>query len=302
VNVKQSVALATKWIRKRWTFLDWRLGLISLITVVALVATGLVYLLGSDAILNPSTHEGAMFASWVASVRLFAVVGLTTTVVSLVRPEFEGFDARARILFRKQDGAHIDYVISTIHRVFEHYAEKSKVTVIIDDYDAGENKYWVRGKMKTTIRNYIEDIRSQYPGKIKMSDVTLPPAGKQENKIAYLLVNATPLLGTTKFDKEIFHQFVTTVDRDERCNIDHSVDTWVLGETEDNSYETVRYTQFLSLSFHNHLDREVMISLVENGQERQLRLTPGQKLKALEMTDIKPGQDVYTFTIGRVDP
>jgi hypothetical protein len=117
---------------------DWRVWAIFAALFVVVAATGAMYALGLG--LSPDTNFGAVFASWVGGVALFAVAGTIVAIVSLVRPEHESFDARARILFRRQSGRHIDYAISRIKEVLEHYAEATERRIVINEYDEKSKK------------------------------------------------------------------------------------------------------------------------------------------------------------------
>src|SRR5437588_7652008 len=108
--------LATKY----WTLirrLDWRVWAVIAASTASIIATGFVYWMRWG--LDPSTHFGAVFASWVGGVALFVIAGAVVALVSLARPEMESFDARARILFRRQTGKHIDYLIQRMQTVLE---------------------------------------------------------------------------------------------------------------------------------------------------------------------------------------
>src|SRR4029079_3618023 len=98
--------------------MEGRSGAVFLAAVICILATVFIYWMGYG--LDPATHFGAAFASWVGGLVLFVVAGTVVALVSLVRPENESFDARARILFRRQTGKHIDYIVDRIKGVLEH--------------------------------------------------------------------------------------------------------------------------------------------------------------------------------------
>ena len=112
--------------------MDWRIASILIATAGSVAAT----LLGFDRGFDRGTagrFARDVFAGWVAGVGFFGLVGVVVAIVSLVRPEDEGFESRARILFRGQDGRHIHYIVDRIRETLEHYAELVVETVAIAD-------------------------------------------------------------------------------------------------------------------------------------------------------------------------
>jgi hypothetical protein len=287
---------------RRLKHLDWRLAAILLATLLSAIATWVAVLYGPQLypeILNPADFWGSVFASWVGGVISFAVIGSIVAVVSLVEPERAGFDERARILFQKQSGKHIEYIIKKMQSVFEHYAERTEITYIIDGYHPVENKFWMIGETHTVVRNYIEDIDCEYKSNIRMLEVSSPPAGERRNRIVYLRVNGKPLHGPLEFDKEIDREFDTVVSRSERCSVEHCIDTWVEGAAEPNTYAPVRYTQSVSLDFFNHVNMDVKITLTARGKTREILLSPGEQVSALDLVEIKPGEEAFLFHIAK---
>jgi hypothetical protein len=139
---------------------DWRVWAVLIAMVLSIVATILIYRSGIDT--NPATEFGAVFASWVGGVALFVVLGLAVAVVSLAQPEQESFDARARILFRRATGKHIDYIVSQIKETLEHYAEKAEIKVRITDYSPAEKKYLISVSDTVLVRSYLDDVETSY--------------------------------------------------------------------------------------------------------------------------------------------
>src|SRR5262249_5669575 len=105
------------------SFLDfyWRAFIIVGVAAIAIAETCIVYLAGGGH--NPVTFFGAVFTAWIGGLALFGITGIVVAIISLSRPENESYDARARILFRKQTGKHIDYAIEKIKESVEHYGE-----------------------------------------------------------------------------------------------------------------------------------------------------------------------------------
>jgi len=105
----------------RWVHgADRRIAAILALVVFLVAVTGVFYWfkLGQ----NPSTHFGAVFASWVADLGLFILLGIVVYIYQLPpEPHTEAFDARARNLFKRRTGRHIDYIVERIKEL-EHYA------------------------------------------------------------------------------------------------------------------------------------------------------------------------------------
>jgi hypothetical protein len=175
---------------------DWRVAAIWAVVLIALGATTI--LLAGGYWQQPNTFIGSVFASWVAGLALFTVVGLVVALVSLARPEQESFDARARILFRQQSGKHIDYIIKRIGGVLAHYNENTSIKVIVSDYHAEEKKLLITCESKTEVKSYIDDITSTVISRIKLKNVTPPPSGGVSNRILFLRVDKSSLPALTR--------------------------------------------------------------------------------------------------------
>ena len=92
---------------------DWRFKAIFCAWLVSVLLTLAIAFWGYNFDLD-APFWASVFTSWVAGVTLFTVVGGVVAGVSLVLPEKESFDTRARILFRRQSGLHIDYIVLRI--------------------------------------------------------------------------------------------------------------------------------------------------------------------------------------------
>src|SRR5262249_11207225 len=174
---------------------NWRVWGIVAAAVLCVLATAAVYYLGYG--LDPVTHFGAVFAAWVGGLILFLVAGSVVAIVSLAAPENESFDARARILFRRQTGKHIDYIVSKIKEALEHYAEVTENTVLIKAFDAPTKRYLVATNNRAIVRSYLDDVETTYVSSLKMGNVTAPPPGGQPNRLIYVRVAGAPI-GTSE--------------------------------------------------------------------------------------------------------
>jgi hypothetical protein len=169
---------------------DGRVKFIVLIAFLCIFGSVIVYYIDHGT--HPETFFGAVFASWLGGLALFIITGIAIFVFSIARPEKDSFDARARILFRRQAGRHIDYIVERIKGILEHYAESTEVTVSTISFHAGENKYRVASKNITQVRSYIDDVETTYVSALGRTNVTLPPPGGESNRLIYLRIDGTP--------------------------------------------------------------------------------------------------------------
>jgi hypothetical protein len=301
------------WIASLWLLdpfrawldrVDWRLGAILLATVVSLLGTLVVYAFGLGR--DPSSFFGAAFASWAGSIAFFTVVGAGVAIVSLARPEEEPFEARARILFRRKSGLHIDYIVNRIKEVFEHYSELNANRIIIQEFHEGEKKYRVALESTLVIRSYIDDIKSKYASRISVKEVTSPPTGQRRNRLVYLRIDKVTKHKGEEFDNEFNLPFDAIIEPDSVCEIKHMLKIWMNAGSEESKKAPIRYTQKMTLEFDNQLreKRDVTIQLSrDNGQSWQdLHLPSGSAVSVLEAADLEPMKQVYAFRIAPLSP
>ncbi len=281
--------------------MGWRVFAIAIALIISVIASEIIYW-GFGWGHDPSTLFGAVFASWLGGLALFVVIGLIVALVSIARPEEESFDARARILFRRQIGPHIDYIVSKLKEIFEHYSQRVTIRVAVNDYHAGEKKFLVSIDVLTVVRSYIDDIASTYASTVKISDVTDPPAGKDGNRVHFLRINQTVQPDCCKtFQKEFIYPFNTEIDRDKRCFIEYKYQKWVRAPDEDNKLRLVRYTQDLILTFENVVSGGVpmTVELSQDGGGTWDRFTlgPGEAQDVLRKSNLQPWQEIYRYRL-----
>lgn len=280
--------------------LDWRAWAVIAAGAITVIATGVVYYLGIG--LDPATHFGAVFAGWVAGVALFIIAGAVVALVSLARPEREPFDARARILFRRQTGKHVDYIVERIREVLEHYAERTTIKVTIRGYDATENKFRVAAYNKVLVRSYLDDVETTYISALSRREVAAPPPGGEPNKLVFARVAGDPVGVAEVFDEMIERPVSCRLERNGVCEVESLMEFWVKGDDEPNSHKPRRYTQVLTLEFENLLGPEhpVAVKLTENGQDWITEQLPsGRTRQVLEVKDKKPGESVFDYRLTR---
>ncbi len=277
--------------------LDRRAWVVLAALAVTLAATAAVYAFGLG--LDPATHFGAVFAGWVSGVALFVVLGVVVAIVSLDPPERASFDARARILFRRQTGPHIDYIVRRIGNVLEHYAESSAVTVSIDKYHAGERKYRISVLQETRVRSYIDDIESRYSTTVEYAEVTPPPADEQANRLVFIRIDGRGIEGSRDFRSEISRPITTTVVKDNAVTVSFNIEFWVEAESEPNQLSCSRFTQSFRLFFENRLNRPVNIRMlaVPGADEKSVHVRPGGRELGAELFNREPNAPVFDFRL-----
>ena len=124
----------------------------------------LVFNLNADAF--PQELHGfwpSFYASWLASVLFFLVVGSLATVVTLVRPEHRTFDSRVRILMGGRAGSLTTYMESYLRNI-PRYLSKYEVTYYVEDYDETRNAALIRIRTSSISVNVFHDVATTHFG------------------------------------------------------------------------------------------------------------------------------------------
>jgi hypothetical protein len=290
-----ATALFFKNLRGWFRRMDWRVAAILLATAIAVAATLIVFALGLGR--NPADFFGAILASWVGGVALFAVVGVVVAVVSLAQPEEESVESRARILFRGQKGRHVDYIVARIRQVFEQYAEDVSNMMTVSEYDASDRKFLVLSEGTTRVRGYIDDAPSTYKSEYSHTGVASPPPGGNLNRVVYLRVGQQNFGGSDIKGSAFSRPFDTTIAAGEDCIIADGIESWVIADDEENSYTPVRFCQRVRLTIRNHLrggvPLRIKLSLDEGKSFDELTLRSGESRLICEVRDVEPEKTVY---------
>jgi hypothetical protein len=282
-----------RWARRY----DWRLWTLFIAILICLALTGMVYYVVG--VPPPDSHWGSVFASWVGGVALFLVVGVATAITQVARPELESFDTRARILFRKQSGRHIDYIVGRVQELLEHYADTTRRKVSVNEYHAEEGKFLVAVQTAVSVRSYIDDVRSTYGSTIRLRNVTAPPPGRS-NRLVFVRADGKSLNAGADFTDAVETPFQTTIEAGCPCLVESRVEFWVAHATEPNTYRPARYSQQVVLEIENNLHdgREVVAALFE-GENRvgEVRIPSGESRIVVEVTDAPPLEQVFDFRL-----
>lgn len=285
--------------RQKVRRVDWRAWVIVGVTAAVLLATAFVYWEGWG--LNPATHFGAVFASWVSGVALFAVAGSLIAFVSLARPERESFDSRARILFRRQTGRHIDYIVGRIGKTLEHYAESTMLKVTIRSFNASERKFRVSATSEIVVRSYIDDVETTYTSNLVREEVTPCPAGGEPNRLVFARVAGEPVGSSEEFASTVSRPISCRIEPDCSCDVESLMEFWIRADDEPNTHVPSRYTQSLTLLFENWVpaEHQVAIKVSVDGGTTWIdeQLPHGKSKKILELKDLAPGKEVFDYRI-----
>jgi hypothetical protein len=278
--------------------IDWRVWAVIVAGGATIVATVIVYWLGLG--LNPATHFGAVFASWVGGVALFLIAGSVVALVSLSRPEAEPFDARARILFRRQSGKHVDYIVDKIKEVLEHYAEGTSLKISVRAYNAAEKKFRVSAQSTVRVRSYLDDIETTYVSLLSRNNVCAPPPGGEPNRLVYARVAGNPACAADEFAGSIERPISCRIERNGECEVASLFEYWIAADDEPNTHTTRRYTQALTLEIENVMGagQALGVKLTIDGTNWVTEhLPPGISKQVLELKDIKPGVSVFDYRL-----
>lgn len=286
--------------RWAWRFArryDWRVWTLFIAIFLSLAVTGAVYYF--HGVPPPDTHWGSVFASWVGGVALFLVVGVATAITQVARPELESFDTRARILFRKQSGRHIDYIVGRVQQLLEHYADTTRRRISVNEYHAGEGKFLCSVETAVSVRSYIDDIRSTFGSKIHFHQVTPPPPGRT-NRLVFVRADGKSLGAGTDFEDAIERSFETTIEAGCPCLVESKVDLWVARDDEPNRYRPARYSQYVVLDLQNNLHdgQEVVVRFYDGANlVNEVRVPSGESRELVEVRDVQPLEPVFDFRI-----
>jgi hypothetical protein len=285
-----------------WTYFDPRVAVVAIALLVSVLITALFYWLNIG--LNPGTHFGAVFASWVAGVALFVFVGIASALASLARPERGSFEERARILFRKQEGRHIDYIVNRLRHVFEHYAEAYEENHRLIEYREDAGRFYVSMETKTTVRSYIDDVETAFPTKLRFDDIIQPPSGGQPNMLKHLRIDGVARKSNVRFDRASFeHEESAFVRPHNTCQVEVSTAFWVQAGTEETSITPVRFTQRIRFRVENELSFPVRVRILSSvgALLEEFVVQPSSQSRWFEMQDLEPDRVAYDVRYERID-
>ncbi len=302
---------------KSWSLrkMDWRGRVIAIVTVILIFLTLAVYAFAFDIIpcpwmaerlhnwVKPETEPGAVFAAWAGGLALFVIAGAFVAIVSLERPEQGTFDERARILFRRQPGRHIDYIVAKIREALEHYAESATITVSIREFDGEANKFRLARDSKLIVRSYIDDIDSTYTTEFRLAQVSAPPKGKEPNRLLFIRVNGEPVGKPELIQSELKRHVDCTISAGKTGEVHSLFETWQsIGEP--HKHVARRYTQKMSITFDNQLEQDILVEFgtldpvlkrVDSSKRTIERVATGRSKKVIEIHDVIPEVEAIEY-------
>lgn len=284
---------------RRWlTSLDWRIGAILLATVASVLISLVIYATGQAR--DPGEFWGAVFAAWLGAVSFFVVVGAAVAIISLTKPEDEPFEARARILFRRETGPHIEYIISKINEVLEHYSEKTSNKIIILDYNETAGKYRIAFEGDSSVRGYIDDIDATYKSEVEYDEITEPPENGTKNTLVYFRINGEAQdISKSTSGNSIRYPFKATTKMKNALDIAFRVEVWLCASTEPISHTVARYTQLLSLHIENRLLHQTKVHITRGDSHNPdvVWVPPGEVRQPYTGSDLRTGATAYEIRI-----
>jgi len=273
-------------------------ALVVLIAIAAILATVIAYLLGAP---TDTTFGGSIFASWIAGVLFFAVAGAAVTIITIFPLTRASYDTRARILFRGQNGTHINYIIERIRQVLEQYAATAERHISILEYDPAERKYLVAIVSTTELRSYIDDMPSSARTYVSVKGCVPPPANGRRPRLSHIRVNNTVIESSTDFETGITKEFVVEIEPGGRAIVEWKTEYWVSSEDDPCSQNAIRYTKRYNLTVENHTALNVPLTASLYGRPvRTLTLGPNAKEVFEEMRDIPGEKRFYRIDLAPV--
>lgn len=269
--------------------------------VALVVTTVIMYAFGAP--LEPSSHWGAVFASWVAGVALFAAGTVAVGIFSLIPPEHGSFDSRARILFRGQDGLHIDYIVKKIGTVLEQYSRETHRTIVVKEYDQVEGKFLVITTAKSKMRSYIEDLVSSVGARVEVTRCSPSPHGRRPPRIVYVRCNGAPVAQHKDFDTETECPYNVEIAKGGETEVETQTEYWVHEIDDAYTHTPIRYVKRFSLVVENHLDENLRVKLkVLSGKEQEIVLGPATTKVVCDLPDVKPEERLFSLWFLPIEP
>jgi hypothetical protein len=297
-----------------WNKINWQVR--TLLTVSAIVVSITIAATLIPKITDATQFMGAFYASWVAGLAFFVVIGIVATIITQSKPENEPFNTRARVLFHNKTGSHIEYIISRLTEIVEHYAENTENKIILREINQTDRKLRMEVEDTTIIRSYIKDFMTTYIARIELSEVTLPPEGctiHQKNQLLYCRIAGQPQR-TFTFEDKIDVDVPCSVEAGKELCVEHGMSFWQANAIEPYTHTVSRFTQRMQVKFESRLAIGQAVRVKFRGwlwdHFQEFVLEPGQSASYV-FGDLQPPRDrkrpepremAYEFVIEVVDP
>lgn len=291
--MKKSFWTLTHYMREvAWA--DWRGRLVLFTVLIASILTLIIWWRFPDAS-NVATFFGAAFASWVSGFLLFIITGLVIALVTLLRPEREIFEARARNLLQRQTGPHINYIISKLHDLFEPYLEEMTRDISIIDYDATSKMFLVTQDSILSYRSYLPDIPVVFDSRVGYVNGNKSPEGRKRASFTFLKIDGKTIGAAEEFDVSIIRDFQIAVHPSSTVKVRYRLTYWVLADVESNRQRVKRFTRKLVVTLHNHLSTETVVVYHPSDADLKWAIPAGESAQVVNMTEVPPGKDDNSF-------
>lgn len=268
---------------------DWRGKVVLYPAIAACVVTLLTYCL-FPSVRNVGHFPGAVFASWVAGLLLFAITGFIVVLVSLARPENDLLGERVANLLQKQQGEHIKYISEKIVGLFEPYLESVERTMHVVRHDPATQMFLVNQDTKLVYRSYLSDVECKYDSRVGYHEASPPPTGEGKPCLVYLRVDGKDVGVTEEFDKQITREFPIRIAPYSTSTVEHRMTFWVK-ENEANTQLVIRFAKKLTVAVHNQLGKDAIRVVVEKPANTTLDVPVSQKAAVVNLIDIHPQKD-----------
>jgi hypothetical protein len=273
---------------------DWRKRVITCSVGAAAIATFAIWLCFPDAT-DVQTFFGAAFASWVGGFVLFIITGLVIAAVTLIRPDEELFEARARNLLQRQTGPHINYIVGKLHDLFEPYLIDHKRTLTIMDYDPVSGAFLVNQETELVYGSYLVDIPVTFDSRIGYQNGTPAPDGKQKCCITYLRVDGKNVGEFEEFETEVVRPFQMQVLPKTPVTVRHRMALWIREKDEPNRQRIIRFTRNIKVTVHNQLAaRSIEVTQPGNADLNRV-VHPGDAIEVVNLKEIEPRKNDNEF-------
>lgn len=283
------------WFSVVLAFLGTQTALILLVAIAAVAVTVILYFAGAP---TDTSFQGAIYASWIAGVAFFVIAGAASTIIAIFPPHKASYDARARILFRGQDGRHINYIIRKITKQLEQYTEKADRTLTITKYDQASGKYFIQSQTGTILRSYIDDMESVSETYAELVGCTNPPPGKEPNRILYLRLGDKVVQPATEVGTGKRTPFEVKVPPGDFASVEFKAEYWVNSVDDPCTHKAVRYVKRFHLTLQNDSAFTVPYKVqLQDKAERSLTLAPHSKEVFEVVRDVEGGQRIYRIDL-----
>ena len=275
---------------------DWKGRLVLGGVIIAGATTLLTYFFIPDAT-NVQTFFGAAFASWLSGFFLFIITGLIIAVVTLVRPDQELFEARARNLLQRQTGPHVDYIIGKLHDLFEPYCESNTRVLNVVDYDPATKMFLVIQETEITFRSYLVDIPVTFQSRIGYVNGSPSPDNRRKCCLSHLKVDGKSVGDTEEFETQVIRSFEMQVLPNSLCKVEHRITFWVKEADEANRQLVKRFTRNMGVTIHNHLPTQKILVEQPSATDLNRDISPGERAQVVNLKEMRPSknEDEYAF-------